>query len=48
MHFIFLHFQVAVFGNEFQKKLGSLRYFIVGAGAIGCEVIIKVFVINFL
>ncbi|XP_057365163.1 ubiquitin-like modifier-activating enzyme 1 [Daphnia carinata] len=31
--------QVAVFGNEFQKKLGSLRYFVVGAGAIGCELL---------
>jgi len=31
--------QVAVFGREFQKKLGSLRYFIVGAGAIGCELL---------
>jgi ubiquitin-activating enzyme E1 len=28
-----------VFGREFQKKLGSLRYFIVGAGAIGCELL---------
>ena len=27
-----------MFGNDFQKKLGSLRYFVVGAGAIGCEV----------
>lgn len=29
--------QIAVFGKEFQEKLGNLRYFIVGAGAIGCE-----------
>lgn len=29
--------QIAVFGNNFQEKLGNLRYFIVGAGAIGCE-----------
>ncbi|XP_013145647.1 PREDICTED: ubiquitin-like modifier-activating enzyme 1 [Papilio polytes] len=29
--------QVAVFGRDFQKKLGELKYFIVGAGAIGCE-----------
>ena len=28
-----------MFGREFQKKLGSLRYFIVGAGAIGCELL---------
>lgn len=31
--------QTAVFGNEFQKKMGSLKYFLVGAGAIGCEMI---------
>lgn len=29
--------QIAVFGKEFQEKLGNLKYFIVGAGAIGCE-----------
>lgn len=29
--------QIAVFGKDFQEKLGNLRYFIVGAGAIGCE-----------
>ncbi|XP_014240445.1 ubiquitin-like modifier-activating enzyme 1 [Cimex lectularius] len=31
--------QVAVFGNSFQKVLGSLKYFVVGAGAIGCELL---------
>lgn len=31
--------QVAVFGKEFQKKMGSLKYFLVGAGAIGCEML---------
>ncbi|XP_047533623.1 ubiquitin-like modifier-activating enzyme 1 [Vanessa atalanta] len=31
--------QVAVFGKDFQKKLGALKYFIVGAGAIGCELL---------
>ncbi|XP_063383656.1 ubiquitin-like modifier-activating enzyme 1 [Cydia fagiglandana] len=31
--------QVAVFGRDFQKKLGSLKYFVVGAGAIGCELL---------
>lgn len=31
--------QVAVFGNTFQQKLGNSRYFIVGAGAIGCELL---------
>ncbi|KAJ7390879.1 E1 ubiquitin-activating protein [Desmophyllum pertusum] len=29
--------QLAVFGSEFQKKLSEQKYFIVGAGAIGCE-----------
>lgn len=31
--------QIAVFGKKFQDKLGALRYFIVGAGAIGCELL---------
>lgn len=31
--------QIAVFGKTFQKRLGSLKYFIVGAGAIGCELL---------
>lgn len=31
--------QIAVFGKTFQEKLGSLRYFVVGAGAIGCELL---------
>ncbi|XP_033109531.1 ubiquitin-like modifier-activating enzyme 1 [Anneissia japonica] len=31
--------QIAVFGDGFQKKLESLKYFIVGAGAIGCELL---------
>lgn len=29
--------QIAVFGNAFQQRLSALRYFVVGAGAIGCE-----------
>ena len=29
--------QIAVFGRDFQKKLGQSKYFIVGAGALGCE-----------
>jgi ubiquitin-activating enzyme E1 len=29
--------QIAVFGKDFQKKLGASKYFIVGAGALGCE-----------
>lgn len=31
--------QIAVFGRKFQAKLGSLKYFVVGAGAIGCELL---------
>ena len=30
---------VAVFGNEAQKKLLDLNYFLIGAGAIGCEML---------
>ena len=30
---------IAIFGKEFQKKLADLKYFIVGAGAIGCELL---------
>ena len=33
--------QVAMFGRTFQQKLASLRYFVVGAGAIGCELLKK-------
>lgn len=29
--------QIAVFGSELQEKIANLKYFIVGAGAIGCE-----------
>jgi len=31
--------QVSVFGQLFQEKLGNLNYFVVGAGAIGCELL---------
>eukprot|EP00092_Neocalanus_flemingeri_P104756 GFUD01134217.1.p1 GENE.GFUD01134217.1~~GFUD01134217.1.p1 ORF type:complete len:1086 (+),score=319.82 GFUD01134217.1:272-3529(+) len=31
--------QVAVFGKEFQQKLGTQKWFVVGAGAIGCELL---------
>merc|ERR1719285_1195872 len=31
--------QVAVFGQAFQEKLGKQKYFVVGAGAIGCELL---------
>ncbi|XP_043258430.1 ubiquitin-like modifier-activating enzyme 1 [Colletes gigas] len=31
--------QVAVFGRKFQSKIGGLKYFVVGAGAIGCELL---------
>ncbi|CAM9875266.1 ubiquitin-like modifier-activating enzyme 1 isoform X1 [Lampetra fluviatilis] len=31
--------QIAVFGNDFQKKLFAHKLFLVGAGAIGCELL---------
>lgn len=31
--------QIAVFGREFQKKLAEVSTFLVGAGAIGCEML---------
>ncbi|KAK6175636.1 hypothetical protein SNE40_014049 [Patella caerulea] len=31
--------QIAVFGEEFQKKIENINYFLVGAGAIGCEML---------
>jgi ubiquitin-activating enzyme E1 len=31
--------QIAVFGAPFHEKMGALRYFLVGAGAIGCEML---------
>jgi ubiquitin-activating enzyme E1 len=31
--------QIAVFGSTFQQRLGALNYFVVGAGAIGCELL---------
>jgi ubiquitin-activating enzyme E1 len=31
--------QVAVFGRALQSQLGALKLFLVGAGAIGCEVL---------
>jgi ubiquitin-activating enzyme E1 len=31
--------QISVFGKEFQQKLWSEKYFLVGAGAIGCELL---------
>lgn len=31
--------QIAVFGIDFQKKIGKQRNFLVGAGAIGCEML---------
>lgn len=30
---------IAVFGKDFLKKLNQLKYFVVGAGAIGCELL---------
>jgi len=31
--------QEIVFGEDFQKKLGEMKYFVVGSGAIGCEML---------
>jgi len=31
--------QIAVFGKEFQEKIENVRTFLVGAGAIGCEML---------
>lgn len=31
--------QIAVFGNQFVDKIKNLRYFLVGSGAIGCEML---------
>ncbi|KAI0479008.1 hypothetical protein GGR56DRAFT_632926 [Xylariaceae sp. FL0804] len=31
--------QIAVFGKEYQEKLGNVKQFLVGAGAIGCEML---------
>ncbi|KAI0563060.1 ubiquitin-activating enzyme E1 [Gracilaria domingensis] len=31
--------QIAIFGSTFQEKIQNLKYFVVGAGAIGCEVL---------
>ena len=31
--------QIAIFGKSIQKKIMSLKYFLVGAGAIGCEML---------
>ncbi|KAI0723211.1 ubiquitin activating enzyme [Earliella scabrosa] len=31
--------QIAVFGQKFQQKIGNFREFLVGSGAIGCEML---------
>lgn len=31
--------QIAVFGREFQEKISNMKEFLVGAGAIGCEML---------
>ena len=31
--------QIAVFGSEYQEKIANLKQFLVGAGAIGCEML---------
>ena len=29
--------QIAIFGNEIQKKIEETNIFLIGAGALGCE-----------
>ncbi|XP_053151848.1 ubiquitin-like modifier-activating enzyme 7 isoform X2 [Hemicordylus capensis] len=31
--------QIAIFGTDFQERLGRQKYFVAGAGAIGCELL---------
>lgn len=31
--------QIAIFGKNYQNIIGNLKYFVVGAGAIGCELL---------
>lgn len=31
--------QITIFGKDFQQKLADMKYFIVGSGAIGCELL---------
>ena len=31
--------QIKIYGNEFQRNLGDLNIFLIGAGALGCEFI---------
>ena len=31
--------QIAIYGQEVQEKLGKVKLFMVGAGALGCELI---------
>lgn len=31
--------QSIIFGDNFQQRLGDLKYFVIGAGAIGCELL---------
>jgi len=31
--------QIAVFGKDYQEKIGNVKQFLVGAGAIGCEML---------
>jgi hypothetical protein len=38
--------QIAVFGNKFNEKLLNLRYFLVGAGAIGIYHLFQTIVIE--
>ena len=33
------HSQIAVFGSDIQQRINELQYFLIGAGAIGCEML---------
>lgn len=39
--------QIAVFGKDFQKKISNVKQFLVGAGAIGCEMLKNYAMIGF-
>ncbi len=39
MSFLRYDGQIAVFGSQFQAKLQRQSWFVVGAGAIGCEIL---------
>ena len=36
---VFLNLQIAVFGEAIQEQIEKQRWFVVGSGAIGCEML---------